>query len=132
MTEYPDGWLTNLSKYIGGLNEELEKAKAENDYLREMLSESRQANEKLLVELKRYKNTLRARPIAMILLFKENTKLRELVRTLVYCHRADNDYAVSCDGCAMNGADMHVTIDGTFACDGLQHELKSLGIEVSE
>jgi hypothetical protein len=45
--------------------------------LRERLLESREANEHLFTELKRYKRIFRMKPRAMNALFDENSKLRE-------------------------------------------------------
>jgi len=57
----------------------------------------------------------------------ESAKLRELVRTMAYCMQDESD----CDGCAMNGADMELSVLGPlFACDGLRERLSELGIEV--
>lgn len=35
---YPNGWLTSLSEYIADMNTELERTKAENAKLRELVS----------------------------------------------------------------------------------------------
>jgi len=72
---------------------EEEKLKAENSNLREMLSESRQANEHLYVELKRYKRIFRTRPIDVNALFYENKKLRELATLMRTFHVS------SCNSC---------------------------------
>ena len=129
MTEYVNGWLTNLSEYIGELNEELEKAKAENNYLREMLSESRQANEKLLVELKRYKSILQARPTAMNLLFEENAKLRKLAADAIPLIWMGN---VDCSGC-LHMRECYAGEATNFAPENCRLVIwaRELGIEVS-
>lgn len=63
----------------------------ENAKMQELMSESRQANEKLLAELRRYKSIVHARysqPVAKLM--EENAKLRELVSDTLM---DTNDYA---------------------------------------
>ena len=67
-----------LAERIVALEDENAKLKNNSNYLHEMLSESRQANEHLYAELKRHKSILRTRPNAMTALYDENAKLREL------------------------------------------------------
>lgn len=57
---------------------------------------------------------------------EENERLRKALRTLAYCVHPDKD----CDKCAMNGADMHVTIPDWLFCDSLVELLEDTGIEV--
>ena len=70
-----------------------DRLQVENANLREMLSESRQANEHLYVELKRYKRIFRTRPIDVNALFYENKKLRELATLMRTFHVS------SCNSC---------------------------------
>lgn len=100
-----------LAERIVNLEDERDKLKNNNNYLHEMLSESRQANERLYTELKRHKSIFRTRPNAMTALYDENAKLRELVQSL-YRFSFD-EYP---DGTELNFAD----------------RLRELGIEVEE
>lgn len=59
----------------------------------------------------------------------ENTALRELIGILAFC---TNDEAHDCDKCAINGADMHVTVPEWLFCDSLIERLRTLGIEVND
>ena len=59
----------------------------------------------------------------------ENAALRELIGILAFC---TNDEAHDCDKCAINGADMHVTVPEWLFCDSLIERLRTLGIEVPE
>lgn len=59
----------------------------------------------------------------------ENAKLRELIGILAFCA---NDEAHDCDKCAINGAEMHVTVPEWLFCDSLIERLRTLGVEVSE
>lgn len=129
MTEYDNGWLTNLSEYIGGLNEELQKAKAENNYLREMLSESRQAKEKLRVELERYNSIDQAQSTAMNLLFEENAKLRKLAADAIPLIWLGN---VDCSGC-IHMRECYAGEATDFAPENCRLIIRAreLGIEVS-
>ena len=55
----------------------------------------------------------------------ENAKLLELVRMLAFCNQGQKD----CDSCMLNGGDGKVTIDDTYACDGMQTILlRTLGV----
>lgn len=56
-------------------------------------------------------------------------KLRELIGILAFC---TNDEAHDCDKCAINGAEMHVTVPEWLFCDSLIERLRTLGFEVSE
>lgn len=59
----------------------------------------------------------------------ENAKLRELISILAFCA---NDEAHDCDKCAINGAEMHVTVPEWLFCDSLIERLRMLGFEVTE
>jgi hypothetical protein len=117
MTEFDEVKSENASLRgaAQGLGELCDKYKTENAELRKMLSESRQTNERLYDELKRYKRIFRTRPIAMNALFDENDKLRELAKAAWGCVNR----RVSCDACRMT-------------CGGctLQSTMRELGIEV--
>ena len=68
----------------------------------------------------------------------ENTKLKrenevlhkdcdlynDLIRILYYCGQDGHD----CDQCAMNGADMHVELEESCYCDGLNDAIKQLDV----
>lgn len=58
----------------------------------------------------------------------ENAKLRELVRVMAYCAYDEH----SCDRCAMNGAEMHITVDRSLCCDGMLEKLIEVGIGVED
>lgn len=57
-----------------------------------------------------------------------NAKLRELVRVMAYCMQDESD----CDRCAMNGADMELSIGPLFACDTLRDMLLDMGMEAEQ
>ena len=92
---------------IDAQEREIKKFKRENAQLLEMLSESRQANERLYTELKRYESILRSRPNAMTALYDENAKLREYANILAksamiygpcdWCPYKDDEDACDCD-----------------------------------
>lgn len=62
-------------------------------------------------------------------LVAENAALRELINILVFC--ANEERVVGCDRCAINGADMHVTVPEWLFCDSLIERLRALGFEVT-
>lgn len=60
----------------------------------------------------------------------DNAKLRETVHILAYCMNTENNKG--CDGCAMNGKDMRVSIPESLVCDWLAERLREVGVEVDE
>lgn len=82
MTEYFDGWLTNLSKYIADLNTELVKTKAENAELLRELDLTKRMYAKVSEE--------------KCVADSENAKLRELVADAIPLIGLGN---VDCSGC---------------------------------
>ncbi len=101
---------------------------AENAKLRELLSESRQANERMYIKIKRYKNVLRTRPISMNALFDENTKLRELATEAIRLMQADGPDCGLCKHYSECWTDeaMDYSPSGCVICD----EARKLGIEL--
>lgn len=75
-----DQELADQQRHEREMQASIEALNADKNMLREMLSESRQANEHIFTELKRYKDVMRTRPIAMNALFDEYTKLRKVAR----------------------------------------------------
>lgn len=99
---------------------------AERDRLEERCAQLREENAKLLQDrYERDDENLRLASEYMGAL-AQNEMLRELVRILYYCGLPWKD----CDKCAMNGAEMHVSIDELQFCDGMHDRLYELGIEV--
>lgn len=52
----------------------------------------------------------------------ENARLRFVARCLAFCFSEGLD----CDGCAINGKDMHVDVAGNFACDSIRVLIREL------
>lgn len=116
--------------------QELQEAKAENERLREVMSDAEDNARQILGENRELRN--RVRELDELLpdngrwysaevteaYVAENANLRELVRILAYCMSDGRD----CDRCALNGADMPTP--RISACDSLPEMLRDLGVEV--
>jgi len=114
-----------LAERIVALEDENAKLKNNNNYLHEMLSESRQANEHLYTELKRNKSILRTRPNAMTALYDENTKLRELVRDMWrFTGTACKKYPRLFDPSAQGGQTIQLN-----QIDSFEQRMRELGLE---
>ena len=108
--------------------EKIRKLEAENSMLRERLLESRESNEHLYTELRRYKSIFRMKPRAMNALFDENSKLRELLQRNITTHDKMCTQRGNCFGCKFFG-----DFDSPI-CEPLRvnKEAEKLGIKVSK